>query len=62
MSIESLVSQIVGITTEAAADAEKFDRGNDAAGRRIRKACMEVSRACKDIRAQVQLIRNDRKG
>ncbi len=61
MSIESLMGRIVSVVSEAALDAEKFDRGNDAAGRRIRKACMEVSRACKNVRTEVQSIRNHRK-
>ena len=61
MSIESGLDSLVEQLRHASVDGKKFDSGNDAAGRRVRKACMEVSRACKDIRAQVQEIRNLRK-
>ena len=61
MRIEDQVARISGIMENAVADAAKFDSGNDAAGKRLRKACMEVARTCKDIRADVQEVRNSRK-
>lgn len=59
--IESRVTSLNNLLSNAVADAAKFDAGNDAAGRRLRKACMEVGRACKSIRADVQEVRNNRK-
>ena len=46
----------------AAVDMARFEGGNDAAGRRVRKVCAEVGKACKGIRADVQEVRNRRKG
>ena len=43
-------------------DAEKHDKGNDAAGRRLRKGLMEVVTSCRDMRKKVQDERNARKG
>ena len=61
MRIEDQVARVSGIMENAVVDAAKFDSGNDAAGKRLRKACMEVVRACKSIRADVQEVRNNRK-
>ncbi len=58
--IESKMKQVVAGLMTATTDSAKFDKGNDAAGRRVRKACMEATRACKAIRAEVQEIRNSR--
>ena len=44
------------------ADAEKFAKGNDAAGKRIPACLMEVSKACKELRSAIQSERNARKG
>ena len=43
-------------------DAEKFDgRGTDAAGRRLRKLCLDIARDAKETRSKIQDIRNNRK-
>ena len=46
----------------AVADLDRFEGGNDAAGRRVRKVCAEIAKSCKGIRASVQEVRNSRKG
>lgn len=43
-------------------DAEKFSNGNDAAGKRVRACLMDISKACKELRAAIQEERNARKG
>tara|TARA_R110000824_G_scaffold120442_1_gene275838 strand:+ start:1063 stop:1266 length:204 start_codon:yes stop_codon:yes gene_type:complete len=43
------------------ADFYKFEKGNDSAGRRMRKTCSELSKACKEIRVDVQSVRSRRK-
>ena len=43
-------------------DAAKHDKGNDAAGRRLRKGLMDVVNASRDLRKKVQDERNARKG
>ncbi len=47
--------------TEAADDADKFDRGQDAAGVRLRKLFLDLSKELKDQRSTIQEIRNARK-
>ena len=47
--------------TEAADDADKFDRGQDAAGVRLRKLFLDLSKEMKDHRSTIQEIRNTRK-
>ena len=43
-------------------DVESFlEKGNKAAATRARKALLEVSKLCKDIRKQVQEIKNSDK-
>ena len=37
----------------ASEDAEKCDRGNASAGRRLRKAALEASKALKQLRAEI---------
>jgi hypothetical protein len=41
-------------------DNEKFsDKGNKAAGTRARKALMEITKACKDRRKEIQEAKNN---
>ena len=49
------------LLTEAADDADKFDRGQDAAGARLRALFLNISKDCKEHRTQIQEIRNTRK-
>jgi hypothetical protein len=46
--------------TEAAEDADKFDRGQDAAGMRLRKLFLEISKESKEHRLSIQTIRTQR--
>ena len=55
------LQQLVDTLTEALSDAEKFDSGNDAAGRRVRAAAQEVKTELQALRQQVQAERNSRK-
>jgi ElaB/YqjD/DUF883 family membrane-anchored ribosome-binding protein len=58
-SVKENVQALVTTLTEALEDAEKFsDKGNKAAGTRVRKALLEVSKGCKDIRNQVTEQKN----
>jgi ABC-type Zn uptake system ZnuABC Zn-binding protein ZnuA len=44
------------------ADFEKFfDKGTAAAGTRVRKACQELTKLCKEIRNEVTDIKNSKK-
>jgi vacuolar-type H+-ATPase subunit E/Vma4 len=52
-------TKIVEIHTAAAEDAEKFfEKGNKAAGTRLRKAYKEISDLCKDGRKEVSEMKN----
>ena len=55
------LQQLVDILTETLSDAEKFDSGNDAAGRRVRAVAQEVKSELQSLRQQVQAERNSRK-
>tara|TARA_B100000925_G_C21839045_1_gene400619 strand:- start:177 stop:368 length:192 start_codon:yes stop_codon:yes gene_type:complete len=58
-SVKENVQELVTTLNEALDDAEKFsDKGNKAAGTRVRKALLEVSKACKEIRQQVSDEKN----
>jgi hypothetical protein len=53
-SVKDRVAVLVATLTTALEDAEKFsDKKNKAAGTRVRKALLDVSKSCKDIRQQV---------
>lgn len=53
-SVKDRVASLVATLTTALEDAEKFsEKGNKAAGTRVRKALLDVSKSCKDIRQQV---------
>ena len=58
-SVKDNVQSLVDTLTVALGEAEKFsDKGNKAAGTRVRKALLEVSKACKEIRQQVSEEKN----
>jgi hypothetical protein len=59
-SLEAL-TKIHESLTEALKDADKFDKGNDTAGRRLRKTALEASKALGQLRKDVQETRNERK-
>ena len=47
--------------TEAVEDADKFDRGQDAAGARLRALFLNLSKLCKEHRTNIQNLRKTRK-
>ena len=61
MSACDCVDALVEKLNEAKRDAEKHDRGVDAAGARLRKKLQDVAVCCKELRAEVQAERNSRK-
>ena len=54
--------EILDLLTQAVADSEKFDRGMDAPGTRLRKKAMEASKLLKELRQAVLDERNERRG
>jgi len=55
------VNTLIEKLNEAKKDAEKHERGIDAAGARLRKRLQDVGVCCKELRAEVQAERNVKK-
>ena len=58
MTIHEQLNAIVETLNAALIDAGKFDKGNSAAGTRVRKAAMQSIKDLKAIRGAVQDIKN----
>ena len=54
--------EILDLLTDAVADSEKFDRGMEAPGTRLRKKAMGASKLLKELRQEVLDTRTERKG
>jgi hypothetical protein len=64
MSNNNYKQVIINLATkiaEAADDADKFDRGQDAAGQRLRALFLELYKESKNHRQTIQDVRNERK-
>jgi len=59
MSVQAMVQTMIDDLTAALADAVKHDKGNAAAGTRVRKAMQTAKSAAQDVRAQVQADKNE---
>ncbi len=57
-SMTENVQSMIDTLSEVLGDAEKHDKGNKAAGTRLRKALQTVAVGCKDGRKQVSADRN----
>tara|TARA_Y100001963_G_scaffold156985_1_gene251962 strand:- start:3346 stop:3528 length:183 start_codon:yes stop_codon:yes gene_type:complete len=60
MSVKAQVEEIIETLGNALVDAEKHDRGNAAAGTRVRKAMQSVKGDAQAVRLQVQSDKNSR--
>ena len=58
MNIEEMVHDICQSLLEAMQDGAKFDKGNTAAGTRVRKASMQAIKDLKAVRIAVQEKKN----
>ena len=58
MSVEAMVQGMIDTLNDALGDAGKHDRGNSAAGTRVRKAMQAIKGAAQDARKQVQADKN----
>jgi hypothetical protein len=53
-------NSLLALVEQYIQDNEKFsDKGNKAAGTRARKALMEITKACKDRRKEIQEAKNN---
>tara|TARA_R100001082_G_C4219818_1_gene98717 strand:+ start:162 stop:350 length:189 start_codon:yes stop_codon:yes gene_type:complete len=51
--LEEKIDKMIEALEEAKKDAEKCEKGNASAGRRLRKVALQVSKECKVLRADV---------
>ena len=58
MSVADMVQGMIDTLNEALGDATKHDRGNSAAGTRVRKAMQATKNSAQDVRKQVQNDKN----
>ena len=58
MSVADMVQGMIDTLNEALVDAGKHDRGNSAAGTRVRKAMQAPKTAAQAVRVQVQAAKN----
>ena len=58
MSVADMVQGMIDTLNEALLDAGKHDRGNSAAGTRVRKAMQSTKNSAQDVRKQVQSDKN----
>ena len=59
MSVEAMVQAMIDDLTATLVDAAKHDKGNSAAGTRVRKAMQESKAAAQAVRVQVQNDKNN---
>ena len=50
-TVTALLEEVAALLTEAAAEGEKFDRGNKAAGGRLRKIIAVIPKKLKIVKA-----------
>ena len=58
MSVADMVHGMIDTLNDALGDAAKHDRGNSAAGTRVRKAMQATKNAAQAVRVQVQADKN----
>lgn len=61
MDTKETLNQMIQLLSASLDDAEKFERGQDAAGRRIRSTLSQIAASCKTLRTDIQTTRNQRK-
>ena len=59
--IVPMIEELVRDALSATDDARKFDKGNTAAGKRTRKQMQVVRTAAKQIRVEIQGVRDERR-
>lgn len=61
MISKNQLQEILTLITEAIQDAEKFDNGNDTAGKRLRIVAQDAKNKLHQLRLDIQTERNSRK-
>lgn len=58
MSVEAMLQNMIDELSESLKDATKHDKGQKAAGTRVRKTMQSIKAAAQDVRKQVQADRS----
>ena len=58
MSVEAMVQEMIETLNATLVDAAKHDKGNSAAGTRVRKAMQDGKASAQAVRVQVQADKN----
>ena len=58
MTVRDMIQDMINELTEAIADAEKHDSGNNAAGTRVRKVMQTCKSLAQDVRVKIQGDKN----
>lgn len=58
MSVETMLQNMIDELSESLNDAAKHDKGQKAAGTRVRKTMQSIKSAAQDVRKQVQSDRS----
>lgn len=61
MNIIENLKKMQDVINLAMTDGEKFDKGNNAAGTRVRKYMQELKNIAQDVRVKVSEIKNEDK-
>lgn len=61
MNITENLKKMQDVINLAMTDGEKFDKGNNAAGTRVRKHMQELKNMAQDVRVKVSEIKNEGK-
>lgn len=61
MNIIENLKKMQDVINLAMTDGEKFDKGNNAAGTRVRKYMQELKNMAQDVRVKVSEIKNEDK-
>lgn len=61
MNITEILKKMQDVINLAMTDGEKFDKGNNAAGTRVRKHMQELKNMAQDVRVKVSEIKNEDK-
>jgi hypothetical protein len=61
MNYSTQLQNLIDTLTNSLEDANKFDGGVDAAGKRLRATCQDVKAQLQNLRISIQTERNSRK-
>lgn len=61
MKVSDGILNLIDALQQNLVEATKHEAGNHAAGTRLRKVLQDIATSCKDMRAQIQAERNERK-